>query len=63
MHARKILRAKNAAVPAAAEKGGVSLFKKRYPSLKPSQRKFYIASEQLEELQCLPNRVPAIFCI
>ena len=35
-------------------KGGVSLFEKRHPSLTPSQRKFFIASEQLEELQCLP---------
>ena len=42
-----------------ANKGGVSLFKKRYPSLKPSQRKFYIASEQLEELQCLPIALPS----
>ena len=29
-------------------------FEKRHPSLTPSQRKFFIASEQLEELQCLP---------
>ena len=41
------------------DKGGVSLFKKRYPSLTPSQRKFHIASEQLEELQCLPIALPA----
>ena len=29
-------------------------FEKRHPSLTPSQRKFFIASEQLKELQCLP---------
>ena len=33
---------------------GCLFFKKRHPSLTPSQRKFFIASEQLEELQCLP---------
>ena len=33
--------------------GGL-FFEKRPPSLTPSQRKFFIASEQLEELQCLP---------
>ena len=55
----KFCAQKNAAVPAAAKKGGASLFKKRCPSLKPSQRKFYIASEQLEELQCLPIALPA----
>ena len=31
---------------------------------RPSKRKaFPIASEQLEELQCLPNRVPTKQCI
>ena len=38
---------------------GYLFLKKRYPSLKPSQRKFYIASEQLEELQCLPIALPS----
>ena len=33
---------------------GCLFFEKRHPSLTPSQRKFFIASEQLEELQCLP---------
>ena len=33
---------------------GYLFFEKRYPSLTPSQRKFFIASVQLEELQCLP---------
>ena len=33
---------------------GYLFFEKRYPSLTPSQRKFFIASEQLEELQYLP---------
>ena len=33
--------------------GGL-FFEKRHPSLTPSQRKFFIASKQLEELQCLP---------
>ena len=55
MHARKILRAKNAAVPAAAKKGGASLFKKRCPSLKPSQRKFHVGSLWLEWSLCLRN--------
>ena len=32
---------------------GCLFFEKRHPSLTPSQRKFFIASEQLEELQCL----------
>ena len=34
---------------------GCLFFEKRRPSLTPSQRKFFIASEQLEELQCLPD--------
>ena len=33
---------------------GCLFFEKRHPSLTPSQRKFFIASKQLEELQCLP---------
>ena len=33
---------------------GCLFFEKRHPSLTPSQRKFFIASEQLEELQCWP---------
>ena len=33
---------------------GCLFFEKSHPSLTPSQRKFFIASEQLEELQCLP---------
>ena len=37
---------------------GCLFFEKRHPSLTPSQRKFFIASEQLEELQCLPIALP-----
>ena len=33
---------------------GCLFFEKRHPSLTPSQGKFFIASKQLEELQCLP---------
>ena len=51
----KFCAQKNAAVPAAAKKGGASLFKKRCPSLKPSQRKFHVGSLWLEWPLCLRN--------
>ena len=39
---------------------GCLFFEKRHPSLTPSQRKFFIASEQLEELHALRN-VSAVY--
>ena len=42
-----------------ADKGGVSLFRKEIPLPCTLPEKIHIASEQLEELQCLPNQVPA----
>ena len=42
-----------------ADKGGVSLFRKEIPLPCTLPEKIHIAGEQLEELQCLPNRVPA----
>ena len=39
-------------------------FPEKETGRRPSKRKaFPIASEQLEELQCLPNRVPTKQCI
>ena len=39
-------------------KGGYSLSRKRVSPFKSPERKVYIASEQLEELQCLPIALP-----
>jgi hypothetical protein len=39
-------------------KGGILFCKKEYPLWNP-KRKAFIASEQLEELQCLPIALPA----
>ena len=41
-----------------AVKGGHSLSQKRVSPFKSPERKVYIASEQLEELQCLPIALP-----
>ena len=41
-------------------KGDILFREREYPPLTP-KRKVCIASEQLEELRRLPNRVPAIF--
>ena len=43
---------------AARGKGGYSLSQKRVSPFKSPERKVYIASEQLEELQCLPIALP-----
>ena len=40
-------------------KGGYSLSQKRVSPFKSPERKVYIASEQLEELQCLPIALPS----
>ena len=42
-----------------ADKGGVSLFRKEIPLPCTLPEKIHIASEQLEELRRLLNRVPA----
>ena len=39
--------------------GGHSLSQKRMAPLNPQEKGFDIASEQLEELQCLPIALPA----
>ena len=44
----------SSAAGAARGKGGYSLSQKRVSPFKSPERKVYIASEQLEELQCLP---------
>ena len=46
------------AAGAARGKGGYSLSQKRVSPFKSPERKVYIASEQLEELQCLPIALP-----
>ena len=38
---------------------GIFSFKREYPPLNPQEKGFHIASEQLEELQCLPMLFPA----
>ena len=43
-----------ARTPSPRKRAGGLFFQNTHPSLTPSQRKFFIASEQLEELQCLP---------
>ena len=48
----------SSAVGAARGKGGYSLSQKRVSPFKSPERKVYIASEQLEELQCLPTALP-----
>ena len=49
----------SSAAGAARGKGGYSLSQKRVSPFKSPERKVYIASEQLEELQCLPMLLPA----
>ena len=49
----------SSAAGAARGKGGYSLSQKRVSPFKSPERKVYIASEQLEELQCLPIALPA----
>ena len=48
----------SSAAGAARGKGGYSLSQKRVSPFKSPERKVYIASEQLEELQCLPIALP-----
>ena len=48
----------SSAAGAARGKGGYSLSRKRVSPFKSPERKVYIASEQLEELQCLPIALP-----
>ena len=48
----------SSAAGAARGKGGYSLSQKRVSPFKSPERKVYIASEQLEELQCLPTALP-----
>ena len=48
----------SSAAGAARDKGGYSLSQKRVSPFKYPERKVYIASEQLEELQCLPIALP-----
>ena len=48
----------SSAAGAARGKGGYSLSQKRVSPFKSPERKVYIASEQLEELQCLPIVLP-----
>ena len=40
-------------------KGDILFHKREYPPLIPQEKGFHIASEQLEELQCLPMLLPA----
>ena len=49
----------SSAAGAARGKGGYSLSQKRVSPFKSPERKVYIASEQLEELQCLPIALPS----
>ena len=48
----------SSAAGAARGKGGYSLSQKRVSPFKSPERKVYFASEQLEELQCLPIALP-----
>ena len=48
----------SSAAGAVRGKGGYSLSQKRVSPFKSPERKVYIASEQLEELQCLPIVLP-----
>ena len=45
-------------VRAAAQKGAILFHKRECPLLIPQEKGFHIASEQLEELQCLPIALP-----
>ena len=49
----------SSAAGAVRGKGGYSLSQKRVSPFKSPERKVYIASEQLEELQCLPIALPS----
>ena len=49
----------SSAAGAVRGKGGYSLSHKRVSPFKSPERKVYIASEQLEELQCLPIALPS----
>ena len=49
----------SSAAGAVRGKGGYSLSQKRVSTFKSPERKVYIASEQLEELQCLPIALPS----
>ena len=49
----------SSAAGAVRGKGGYSLSQKRVAPFKSPERKVYIASEQLEELQCLPIALPS----
>ena len=49
----------SSAASAVRGKGGYSLSQKRVSPFKSPERKVYIASEQLEELQCLPIALPS----
>ena len=50
----------SSAAGAARGKGGYSLSQKRVSPFKSPERKVYISSEQLEELQCLPIATPRL---